>query len=70
MSSNSISQPASKIPELHLPGSLLKQEPSGKSFFVYLYNENKIYSLPIIVMVIVQFTLFKLLYPYPDFFSD
>lgn len=70
MSSNSISQPASKIPELLLPGSLLKQEPSGKSFFVYLYNENKIYSLLIIVMVVVQFILFKILYPYPDFFSD
>jgi len=65
-----INSPASKTPELHLPASLLKQEPSGKSFFTYLYIENKIYSLLIMTFVIVQFILFKLLYPYPDFFSD
>lgn len=62
--------PESTSPELYLPASLLKQPPSGKSFFTYLYMENKIYSLLIISLVIVQFILFKLLYPFPDFFSD
>lgn len=65
-----VSGPGYTSPELYLPGSLLKQAPSGKSFFTYLYVENKIYSLLMIAFVIAQFILFKLLYPYPDFFSD
>ena len=56
--------------ELYLPGSLLKQEPSGKDFFTYLYIENKVYSLLMLVMVLVQFIIFKTFYPFPDFFSD
>jgi len=67
---HSINRPASKTPELHLPASLLKQEPCEKSFFTYLYIENKIYCLLILTLVIIQFILFKLLYPFPDFFSD
>jgi hypothetical protein len=67
---SSVNEPGYTSPELYLPDSLLKQAPSGKSFFTYLYVENKIYSLLIILLVIVQFVLFKLLYPYPDFFSD
>jgi len=65
-----INTPASQTPSLYLPGSLLKQEPSQKSFFTYLYAENKIYSLLILGLVILQFIIFKLLYPFPDFFSD
>ena len=52
------------------PGTLLKQAPSTRSFIEYLYGENKIYSLLMIFLMIVQFIIFKLLYPYPDFFSD
>lgn len=65
-----INGPARTAPELYLPNSLLKQSPSEKSFNFYLYSENKIYSLLIIFLVLVQFILFKLLYPFPDFFSD
>jgi len=67
---SSVNYPASKRQELYLPGAFLKQEPSGKSFFDYLYVENKIYSLLILTLVVAQFILFKLLYPFPDFFSD
>ena len=52
------------------PDRLLKQSPSQKSFWDYLYGENKIYSLLILFLVICQFIIFKLLYPFPDFFSD
>jgi hypothetical protein len=52
------------------PGELLKQPPSEKDFFTYLYMENKIYSILILLLVILQFVIFKMLYPFPDFFSD
>ncbi len=70
ISKATIEPPASQRPETYLPASRLKQAPSGKSFFTYLYVENKIYSLLILFFVLVQFIVFKLLYPYPDFFSD
>ncbi|HVU56041.1 MAG TPA: hypothetical protein VHD83_13345 [Puia sp.] len=60
----------SRSPELYLPGFLLKQSPSGKSFFTYLYVENKVYTMLILALVMAQFIIFKMLYPYPDFFSD
>lgn len=62
--------PASVRPETYLPALMLKQLPSSKSFFTYLYVENKIYSLLILGMIIGQFVIFKLFYPFPDFFSD
>ena len=65
-----ISAPANAMPEPSLPGLLLKQAPSQRTFYEYLYGENKIYSLLMIFLMIVQFIIFKLLYPYPDFFSD
>lgn len=65
-----IDSPASTRPELYLPGFLIKQEPSSKSFFTYLYVENKIYNLLMLALLITQFIIFKLLYPFPDFFSD
>lgn len=65
-----IDQPAEARPALYLPASWLKQGPSQKSFFAYLYVENKIYSLLILFLVLVQFIIFKRLYPFPDFFSD
>jgi len=65
-----ITGPASTSPELYLPGLLLKQEPSQKNFFTYLYVENKIYSILILLLLIMQFVAFKYFYPFPDFFSD
>jgi hypothetical protein len=50
--------------------SILKQAPSKRSFKEYLWEENKIYSLLMIFLMVVQFIIFKLCYPYPDFFSD
>jgi len=65
-----IDSPASSRPELYLPAFLLKQAPSSKSFFTYLYVENKIYNLLMLLLLISQFITFKLCYPFPDFFSD
>jgi len=48
----------------------LKQTPSKRNFKEYLFEENKIYSLLMIFLMICQFIVFKLCYPYPDFFSD
>jgi len=67
---STIDLPSQSTPEIYRPASLLKQEPSSKSFFTYLYIENKIYSLLILFLVLVQFIIFKVLYPFPDFFSD
>jgi hypothetical protein len=52
------------------PGLLLKQAPSSKTFWEYLYGENKIYTLLMIFLMLCQYAIFKSLYPYPDFFSD
>ncbi|MDO6433064.1 hypothetical protein Q4E93_20820 [Flavitalea sp. BT771] len=67
---SNIDAPGQSRPEVYLPNALLKQAPSKKSFFTYLYVENKIYSFTILFLVIVEFIIFKLLYPFPDFFSD
>ena len=58
------------FPERDYPGLLLKQSPSQRSFSTYLFQENMIYSLLMIFLVIVEFIIFKMLYPFPDFFSD
>jgi len=65
-----IDMPASKSQELYQPAFLLKQSPSQKSFFTYLYVENKIYNLLMLLLILLQFIGFKILYPFPDFFSD
>jgi hypothetical protein len=51
-------------------GGGLKQSPSQKTFSVYLFKENKLYSILIVSFCVCQFYIFKLCYPYPDFFSD
>jgi len=48
----------------------LKQAPSQKDFYTYLFVDNKIYSLLMLFLMLCEFIIFKLLYPYPDFFSD
>jgi len=63
-----IDAPASTSPEIYLPGFLVKQAPSQKSFFTYLYVENKIYNLLMLILIIAQFIVFKLLYPFPTSF--
>jgi len=47
-----------------------KQAPSQSGFWEYVCRENRVYSLVILGLMILQFTVFKLLYPFPDFFSD
>jgi len=54
----------------YYPGVIIKQAPSQKNFTEYLFYDNKIFSLLMIGLMICQFVLFKILYPYPDFFSD
>jgi len=48
----------------------MKQEPSRQGFYTFLFVENKAYNLIILLLVACQFVGFKLLYPFPDFFSD
>jgi len=47
-----------------------KQSPFSGSFTGYILQENKIYCLVILGLMALQFFIFKLLYPFPDFFSD
>ena len=48
----------------------LKEIHTNKAFSTYLRKENRIYNAIVLVVLIVQFSVFKMLYPYPDFFSD
>jgi 4-amino-4-deoxy-L-arabinose transferase-like glycosyltransferase len=48
----------------------LKQPPSRLSFRDFVLKENKVYCLVILALMAVQFIVFKLCYPFPDFFSD
>ncbi len=47
-----------------------KQLPSEKSWAEYLWTDTRVYSLLMLGIMCVEFTIFKLLYPFPDFFSD
>jgi hypothetical protein len=49
---------------------MLKQSPSRLKFKDFVLAENKVYCLIILSLMTVQFTVFKLCYPFPDFFSD
>src|SRR6266567_1792206 len=72
MKNNTGITPQEKAPDpaSTYPGLYLKQAPSRKSFWEYIYGENKIYSLLMLFLMVCQFIVFKLLYPFPDFFSD
>jgi hypothetical protein len=48
----------------------VKQLPSNVSFKKYVFIENKVYCLIILSLMMLQFIMFKLCYPFPDFFSD
>lgn len=50
--------------------NLIKQAPSTLTFKEYVFLENKMYSLIILGLMVLQWILFKLCYPFPDFFSD
>jgi len=47
-----------------------KQSPSTHSFPKFVMADNKVYGLIILGLMLLQFIVFKALYPYPDFFSD
>lgn len=47
-----------------------KQMPYSGPHTVYIFQENKVYCLVILGLMALQFFIFKLLYPFPDFFSD
>jgi 4-amino-4-deoxy-L-arabinose transferase-like glycosyltransferase len=49
---------------------IAKQSPSQVSFKVFVFRENKVYCLLMLAMMALQFVIFKLCYPFPDFFSD
>lgn len=48
----------------------IKQYPSTASFRHFVMIENKVYCLIVLSLMLLQFFIFKLLYPFPDFFSD
>jgi hypothetical protein len=47
-----------------------KQTPSELNFRDYLLVQNKVYCIIIIGLMFLQWIIFKLCYPFPDFFSD
>jgi len=47
-----------------------KQFPSKASFKTFVFVENKTWMLIILGLMFLEFILFKILYPFPDFFSD
>jgi hypothetical protein len=49
---------------------LVKQAPSRQDFRTYVFAENKVYNWVILLLMLAQFIIFKLMYPFPDFFSD
>jgi hypothetical protein len=49
---------------------LQKQSPSTASFKDYVFTHNKVYLLIISGILLLEFVIFKILYPFPDFFSD
>lgn len=66
-----VDAPASTLPaEDHYSGLLPKQESSQSSFKRHVLGENKVYRWGLILVVYLEFLIFKMLYPYPDFFSD
>jgi hypothetical protein len=50
--------------------SLNKQAPSTRAFRDYVLVENKTYCIVIVGLMVLQWMLFKICYPFPDFFSD
>jgi hypothetical protein len=48
----------------------LKKSPSTASFKEYVFVENKVYVGVILGLMLLEFVVFKTLYPFPDFFSD
>ncbi len=49
---------------------LQKQSPSSASFKEYVFTDNKVYLLIMTGILLLEFAIFKILYPFPDFFSD
>ena len=53
-----------------LEKNLAKQAPSSLPFKDYVFAENRVYCMVILGIMILEWILFKLCYPFPDFFSD
>ncbi|HEV2353921.1 MAG TPA: hypothetical protein VGR89_06750, partial [Puia sp.] len=49
---------------------LQKQSPSNLSFKEYVFKDNGTFLLIITGIMLLEFVIFKILYPFPDFFSD
>jgi hypothetical protein len=50
--------------------SITKQPPSKSSFTSFVIRENKVYCSVVLVLMLLEWIIFKLCYPFPDFFSD
>jgi hypothetical protein len=49
---------------------LQKQSPSSARFKDYVFTDNKVYLLIMTGVLLLEYVIFKILYPFPDFFSD
>jgi hypothetical protein len=49
---------------------LQKQSPSNATFKEYVFTDNKVYLLIMLGIMLLEFVIFKICYPFPDFFSD
>ncbi|RXK82929.1 glycosyltransferase family protein [Filimonas effusa] len=54
----------------YISGLLPPRESENKTFLAHTLGDNKLFRWLMVLLVLVQFIIFKLLYPYPDFFSD
>lgn len=54
----------------YFSGLLPRRESGDKSFMSHVLGDNKLFRWLMVGLVLAQFIIFKLLYPYPDFFSD
>jgi hypothetical protein len=50
--------------------SITKQSPSKSSFSAFVGRENKVYGSIMLAITLLEWIVFKLCYPFPDFFSD
>lgn len=66
-----VDPPANSISTMdHYTGLLPKQELNKRTFLSFVLGDNRIYRWAMILLIYAQFVIFKLCYPYPDFFSD
>jgi len=64
------SQDISSSPKEHYIGLLPPQETRYKNFIQFVFGQPILYRFLFILLLVVQIAVFKIFYPFPDFFSD